>query len=127
MEHIKNIDLVTSRIKSFTVGDLRQIISFNYYVDLMDEYNSSNMEICFVVDPNHDAEKLKVTLRFNNVSGFKLDRVGNIIYLSSLEITDMKEQGWDSGQRFIVRDYEDDKFELKCSLVEVISVEDLYS
>lgn len=127
MEFIKNIKLVTSKIHGFKVRDLKQIISFNYYADLLDEYNSSNMEVCFVLDSKKEGEKLKITIKFKNVSGFKLDRVGNIVYLSSFEIVDMKEQGWDNNQRFIVRDYEDDKFELKCSSVEVVSVEDLYS
>ena len=126
MKNITNINLVTSRIQNFKVSDLKQIICFNYYVDLLDKLNSSNMEVCFVVNSDQNAEKLKVTLRFINVSGLKLDGVGNIVNLSSFEIVDMKEQGWDSSQRFIVRDYEDDKFELKCSLIEVVSVESLY-
>ena len=127
MDFIKNINLVAVKVKDFSISELTQIVGFNYFVDLEDADNAAYLQVNFAVKSSEESGKLlKVSIKFNNVSGFKLDRAGQIIHLTSFEIEDMKNQGWDSVQRFIVKDYEDGKFELKCSSIEIVSVEDLY-
>lgn len=126
MEFIKGISQIKEVDKNFKCSDLTQIISFTYSVDLEDKYNTANLMVSFAIKTKNEVQKQKITLKFVNVSDFKLAGVGQMISLSSFEIEDMKNKGWDLNQRFIVKDYEDEKLELKCSSIEVVSVGNLY-
>lgn len=126
MEFIKNIDLLKAKTKGFSISELKKIVNLNYFVDLDDIENTAYLIIGFIIKSNGEGEKpLKVSIKFNNVSGLKIENAGQVINLTSFEIRDMKHDGWDNAQRFFVKDYEDDILELKCSSIEMVSVEDI--
>ena len=125
MLNAKNNHLLAEKLSSYNEKVVRQIIGFNYYVDTDDDYNVSNLEICFVLEPNTDRGRLKVLVKFSDVTGVRLNGIGKIIYLTGFEIIDNKKNGWDSGQRYYVHDYEDNKFEFYCRTIEILSVEQI--
>lgn len=126
MEPIKGIEHIKQIYGDFKYSDLIHIISFTYTTDIEDKYNEASLYVDFLLDIKGDLEIKKVTIKFSNVSGFKLSGVGQMLNLSSFEIEDMYYNGWDINQRYIVRDYEDEIFQLKCSSIEVVSVSNLY-
>ncbi|MBQ7915984.1 MAG: hypothetical protein IJ315_04265 [Firmicutes bacterium] len=56
---------------------------------------------------------------FRNVTGISLDELYYPMQIMGFEILDNKKLGWESAQRYTVRDYEDGKIRFWCEEVEV--------
>lgn len=130
MPNIKKIDLVTAKVTDFTVNDLKFITDYRYWVELdtvqlFDEYNTPMLLINFVLIPKGGKPIYKVSIQFQKVGKFQISAGGMVIQLSSFEILNISDRGWDS-VKYLVRDIENgERFKFYCNDIEVVAIEEV--
>ncbi|MEK3837865.1 hypothetical protein [Paenibacillus sp. FSL P2-0136] len=130
MPNIKKIDLVTAKVTDFTVNDLKFITDYRYWVELdtvqlFDEYNTPMLLINFVLIPKGGKPIYKVSIQFQKVGKFQISAGGMVIQLSSFEILNISDRGWDS-VKYLVRDIEnEERFKFYCNDIEVVAIEEV--
>lgn len=115
---IKNIDLITGKLKDFSFRNIKFIVGFFLsFESELQEYNSS-LDIEFIIE---DAGNQYTTrLRFDNPETIHFESGGRFHQIH-LDITDIRSRGWEN-KNYEVVDYEDNRLHFYCSDVEVISV-----
>lgn len=61
-----------------------------------------------------------VSLRCENVHGLTVGELSYPMQIAGLDIVDNSDKGWESSQRYTVRDYEDGKIGFYCETIEVL-------
>lgn len=104
-------------------NDVKYIEKMDYYLDL-DEYEErvSNLKILFLIElPNQAIHKLLV--KFNAINNLNANNIGGKYnQIMGLEIVAQLASGWECGQRYLVRDYENGTIEFYCKSIEIVSV-----
>ncbi|QUL56753.1 hypothetical protein KDC22_09860 [Paenibacillus tritici] len=124
MEFIKNIKLVTELLPSFNVRQLTFFTSLNYYIDQNIDYESiSYLEIIFIIEQKKMRQRLKVLMKFNNVSSLYVKNLGGSYnQILGFEIEDKTSSQWEKSGSYHVKDYEDGILDFYCETIEILTV-----
>lgn len=112
------------------MNDLKFITDYRYWVELdtvqlFDEYNTPMLLINFVLIPKGGKPIYKVSIQFQKVGKFQISAGGMVIQLSSFEILNISDRGWDS-VKYLVRDIEnEERFKFYCNDIEVVAIEEV--
>ncbi|WNS82250.1 hypothetical protein RRU94_16055 [Domibacillus sp. DTU_2020_1001157_1_SI_ALB_TIR_016] len=115
---VKNLELITDKVQSFSFADITYIKNFN--LSFLKEFNvhSSVLDIDFIVEGKDN--RYLVQFRFHNPQNIHFES-GGFYHQISLNIDDITERGWEN-MKYEVEDYEDNALSFFCAEVEVISI-----
>ena len=115
---IKNISLITDKIKDFSLQNIEFIDRF--FLNFQNRITEGNcfLDIDFIIK---DKEKQYIAcFRFYNPNKIDFES-GGIYHQISIEIYDIRDRGWES-KKYEVIDYEDDTLHFYCTAIEIISL-----
>ena len=122
-EDFLGIEKLLNINQHFSWNDVKYIEKMCYYIDL-DEYGEqiSYLKILFIIElPNKIFYNLLV--KFNAINNLYINNIGGKYnQIVGFEIIDNFESGWESKQRYVVRDYENATIEFCCKSIEIVSV-----
>ncbi|MGG3468463.1 hypothetical protein ABES02_13370 [Neobacillus pocheonensis] len=115
---IKNISLITDKIKNFSLQKIESIDRFT-----LNYQNRSLQDSCFLeIDFNIKGKEKQyiACFRFNNPNKIDFES-GSIYHQLSIEIYDIRDRGWEN-KNYEVIDYEDDTLHFYCTDIEIITL-----
>ena len=115
---IKNISLITDKIKDFSLQNVECIVGFFLNFQNRSFEDNCLLDIDFIIK---DKEKQYIAcFRFYNPNRIDFES-GGIYHQLSIEIYDIRDRGWE-GKKYEVIDCEDDSLHFYCTDIEIISL-----
>ncbi len=116
---VKGFDKIDTNIE-FSWDMCEEIKSINLEVESNQYYEDYLVaHIAFVVKTINNVER-NLYVRFEGISGLKIDGFGKYNQLVGFEVLDYGGRGWESESRFFVNDYERGLISFYCSDIQVL-------